>query len=133
MVKSGTLTRFLRDSTERDMEAAAVTSKMAGTDLLADSQPQSPQLSECSLKSLEINPDLDIRDLLRNLPSKTDMERMIHKLESTLHSKMAEMGTEIQQLNLKVGDLEEEKDLMQAQITNIRLSHTIHVCHPEAY
>ncbi|CAH2284661.1 Hypothetical predicted protein [Pelobates cultripes] len=100
-VKSGTLTRFLRDSTERDMEAAAATSKMAGTDLLADSQPLSPQLSECSLKSLEINPVLDIRDLLRNLPLKTDMERMIHKLESSLHSKMAEMGTEIQQLDLK--------------------------------
>ncbi|CAH2275918.1 Hypothetical predicted protein, partial [Pelobates cultripes] len=108
--KSGSLTRYFKDNIDREMEAAAATSKMADADPIEEMQPQSPHMSDYSLKSLDNSGDLDIKEMLRNLPSKADLQTMMGKLEATLHTKLAEMGTEIQQMNLKVTDLEEEKD-----------------------
>ncbi|CAH2276948.1 Hypothetical predicted protein, partial [Pelobates cultripes] len=123
--KSGSLTRYFKDNIDQEMEAA--TSKMADADPIEEMQPQSPHMSDYSLKSLDNSGDLDIKEMLRNLPSKADLQTMMGKLEATLHTKLAEMGTEIQQMNLKVTDLEEEKDVMQAQILNISSTLESHI------
>ncbi|CAH2282739.1 Hypothetical predicted protein [Pelobates cultripes] len=123
----GSLTRYFKENSDREAEATAATSKMAEMESIEDIQPQSPQILEYSLKSVDNNTDLDIKEILRNLPSKADLQHMMSKLETTLHSKMTVMGSEVQQLNLKVTNLEEEKDVMQAQITNISSTLESHI------
>ncbi|CAH2324435.1 Hypothetical predicted protein [Pelobates cultripes] len=97
----------------------AATPKMAEMDPGSNMQPQSPQISECSLKSMDNNTDPDIKEILKNLPLKSDLQHMMSKLEAIFHSRMEAMGSDVRQLNLRVNDLEEERDVIQAHITNI--------------
>ncbi|CAH2251417.1 Hypothetical predicted protein, partial [Pelobates cultripes] len=89
-VKSSTFTRYFKDATAREDEAA-------NSNMAAESAPSSPAPSEGSCGTLTQATDPDIKDMLRNLPSKADMANMIGRLEAALQSKIDAMGTDIQQ------------------------------------
>ncbi|CAH2225426.1 Hypothetical predicted protein [Pelobates cultripes] len=92
-VKSSTFTRYFKDATAREDEAA-------NSNMAAESAPSSPAPSEGSCGTLTQATDPDIKDLLRNLPSKADMANMIGRLEAALQSKIDAMGTDIQQTKM---------------------------------
>ncbi|CAH2284035.1 Hypothetical predicted protein [Pelobates cultripes] len=115
--KWGSLTRYFRDSSDR--EAGAEVIKMTAMESENDIEPSSPVNSEISNKSLESRRDADIRDLLRNLPSKADLASMLGKLEATFQNKIETIEAEVQQVSHLVTDLEEERDVIQAQITSL--------------
>ncbi|CAH2276710.1 Hypothetical predicted protein [Pelobates cultripes] len=119
--KSGSLTRYFRDSS--DCEAGADVNKMAAMESENDIEPSSLANSEISNKSLESRRDADIRDLLRNLPSKADLASMLGKLEASFQNNIKTIEAEVQPVSHRVTDLEEERDIIQAQITN--LSYTL--------
>ncbi|CAH2276932.1 Hypothetical predicted protein [Pelobates cultripes] len=96
---------------------------MAAPENQADFTPHSPAPSVGSHKSMDTGIEADIKELLRNLPSKTDLTNMLGKLEATFQSKMEAMGSDINQVSLRVTDLEDRRDVLQAQMTN--LSSTI--------
>ncbi|CAH2325044.1 Hypothetical predicted protein [Pelobates cultripes] len=101
-----------------DREAEAATRNMVSADDHAylDSNPQSPAASELSNRSNEEPRDLELRDLIKNLPSKTDLAAMINKLEASFHAKMEAVNSDLQQIKHRVTDLEEEKDVQQSQM-----------------
>ncbi|CAH2246978.1 Hypothetical predicted protein, partial [Pelobates cultripes] len=125
--KMGSLTRYFKENSDRVAEAATAALGMAEMESLPGSQPHSPYNSECSTHSAEKNDETDIRQLITNLPSKDDIQLILGKLEVSFQKKMEEMGSDVQQLNLRVTDLEEERDVLQAQITNIATTLDSHI------
>ncbi|CAH2327853.1 Hypothetical predicted protein [Pelobates cultripes] len=109
--KLSTLTQYFQDAVDSEKEAV-------GSKIAVDSAPSSPVPSEGSCRTQAATHDPEIRNLLRNLPSKADLANMTEKLEASFQSKMDVVGVDIKQVSLKVTDLEEEKYVMQAQITN---------------
>ncbi|CAH2311266.1 Hypothetical predicted protein, partial [Pelobates cultripes] len=89
----------------------AMVSKMVATDNQTESLPSSPAPAEGSCRSHEVSQDHEIQDFLQNLPSKVDLANMFGKLETAFQSKMDAMGADVQQVSLRVTDLEEEKDV----------------------
>ncbi|CAH2330460.1 Hypothetical predicted protein [Pelobates cultripes] len=87
-------------------------SNMAPTGGTTDSNPLSPTASVLSTHSL----DMDVKELLRNLPSRTDLATMLGKLETTFQHKMEGLSSEIRQVGRRVQDLEDERGSFQAQI-----------------
>ncbi|CAH2274047.1 CDC42 small effector 2 [Pelobates cultripes] len=73
--------------------------------------PSSPQCSSPhSLEGSDATPEwgmADMKDILRNLPSKDDLAS---KLESSMQDQISSLSSEIRQVNSRVGDLEEDRD-----------------------
>ncbi|CAH2296077.1 Hypothetical predicted protein, partial [Pelobates cultripes] len=87
--KPGSVTRLFREYT--DCMAGAEESNMAPTAAHPDSELQSPTTSDISSNAN----DLDLKEILRKLPSRTDLAQMLGKLETTFQHKMEGLRTEI--------------------------------------
>ncbi|CAH2299288.1 Hypothetical predicted protein [Pelobates cultripes] len=68
------------------------------------SQPSSPSASECSVE------ESDIRAILTQLPSKTDLAAMFQRLEDSFSEKLQAVSADVQQLGNRVQALEEENE-----------------------
>ncbi|CAH2222365.1 Hypothetical predicted protein [Pelobates cultripes] len=84
--------------------------KMAPATQTRGSQPSSPTASEGSTD------EHDIRALLTQLPSKTDLAAMFQKLENSFGEKLQAVNADVQQLGARVQAPEEKAENTDKQL-----------------
>ncbi|CAH2292428.1 Hypothetical predicted protein [Pelobates cultripes] len=85
---------------------------MAPTGLLLESAPASPAHSENS----SCYTDPGIKEIVKTLPSRMDLAAMLEKHEATFHTRLEGLETEAKQVSHWVQELEEDRDMIHAQI-----------------
>ncbi|CAH2274962.1 Hypothetical predicted protein [Pelobates cultripes] len=95
--KTGSVTRLFKEYA--DCVSDSGDPNMALTAANTDSYPPSPTASDTSHTST----DMDIREILRSLPSKTDLAQMLSRLETTFQHKMDGLSSEIKQIGAGSG------------------------------
>ncbi|CAH2274338.1 Hypothetical predicted protein [Pelobates cultripes] len=100
--KLGDLDRYFREKVKHLTQDED--SNMAAAPQESDSPPPSPASSEQST----VIKDSEIRELLQNLPSKTDLASMLAKLEESMQDKISDIARDVHHMGQRVGELEDK-------------------------
>uniref|UniRef100_A0A8C5PAB4 Uncharacterized protein n=1 Tax=Leptobrachium leishanense TaxID=445787 RepID=A0A8C5PAB4_9ANUR len=77
-------------------------------------------LQDSRTSSLSDIPTAEVRETLRHLPTKRDLESLFSRFEAKFDAKFAELGADVRQLGGRVQDLEEDRDASMAHLDRLQ-------------
>uniref|UniRef100_A0A8C5MIZ2 Transposase element L1Md-A101/L1Md-A102/L1Md-A2 n=1 Tax=Leptobrachium leishanense TaxID=445787 RepID=A0A8C5MIZ2_9ANUR len=89
----------------------------AAKDRMAESEDD---LQDSRTSSLSDIPTAEVRETLRHLPTKRDLESLFSRMEAKFDAKFAELGADVRQLGGRVQDLEEDRDASMAHLDRLQ-------------
>uniref|UniRef100_A0A8C5P860 Transposase element L1Md-A101/L1Md-A102/L1Md-A2 n=1 Tax=Leptobrachium leishanense TaxID=445787 RepID=A0A8C5P860_9ANUR len=93
-------------------------SKMAAAgDRMAESEDDLQDSRDSSLSDI---PTAEVRETLRHLPTKRDLESLFSHMEAKFYAKFAELGADVRQLGGRVQDLEDDRDASVAHLDRLQ-------------
>uniref|UniRef100_A0A8C5MJD9 Uncharacterized protein n=1 Tax=Leptobrachium leishanense TaxID=445787 RepID=A0A8C5MJD9_9ANUR len=113
---SSPMRHYLRGSQAASSQGRKTKMAAAG-DRMVESEDD---LQDSRTSSLSDIPTAEVRETLRHLPTKRDLESLFSRFEAKFDAKFAELGADVRQLGGRVQDLEEDRDASMAHLDRLQ-------------